>query len=77
MFLHQVTGIISGLNSMVLDRAERNSRTRILAQYLVDNINTHNIWAIKMFLTEILYFLNVLFNLYFIDVFLGKLIFCT
>ena len=77
MFLHQVTGIISGLNSMVLDRAERNSRTRILAQYLVDNINTHNIWAIKMFLTEILYFLNVLFNLYFIDVFLGKLISCT
>jgi len=66
----KITGIISGLNSMVLDRAERNSRTRILAQYLVDNINTHNIWAIKMFLTEILYFLNVLFNLYFIDVFL-------
>ncbi len=67
----KVSGIISGLNAIVLDRAERNNKARVLAQYLVDNLNTHNIWAIKIFITEIIYFLNVLLNLYFIDVFLG------
>ena len=67
-----MSGIISGLNAIVLDRAERNNKARVLAQYLVDNLNTHNIWAIKIFITEIIYFLNVLLNLYFIDVFLGN-----
>ena len=36
-----------------------------------DNLNTHNIWAVKIFMTEIIYFLNVLLNIYLIDVFLG------
>ena len=67
----QISGIISGLNAMVLDRDERSSKMRVLAQYLVDNLNTHNIWAIKIFMTEIIYFLNVLLNIYLIDVFLG------
>ena len=44
---------------------------RVLAQYLIDNLNTHNIWAVKIFMTEIIYFLNVLLNIYLIDVFLG------
>ena len=39
----------------------------------MDNLNTHNVWAVKIFITEIIYFLNVLLNLYFIDVFLGEL----
>ena len=43
----------------------------IVAHYLVDNLHTHNIWTIKMFIAEIMYFLNVLGNIYFIDVFLG------
>ena len=38
----------------------------------MDNLNTHNVWAVKIFITEIIYFLNVLLNLYFIDVFLGE-----
>jgi len=67
----KVNGIISGLNAIVIDRSERKSKQRILAQYLVDNLNTHNVWAFKIFITEIIYFLNVLGNMYFIDVFLG------
>ena len=66
-----MNGIISGLNAIVIDRSERKSKQRILAQYLVDNLNTHNVWAFKIFITEIIYFLNVLGNMYFIDVFLG------
>jgi len=66
----KISGIISGLNAMVLDRDERSSKMRVLAQYLIDNLNTHNIWAVKIFMTEIIYFLNVLLNIYLIDVFL-------
>ena len=66
----KITGIISGLNSMIIDRSDRWSKQKVLAQYLVDNLNTHNIWAVKIFLTEIMYFLNVLANIYLIDVFL-------
>ena len=67
----EVEGIISGLNAMVMERTERKGKQRIVAQYLVDNLNTHNVWAIKTFIAEIIYFLNVLGNIYFIDVFLG------
>ena len=63
--------IISGLNAMAIDRSTLKSKQRIVAQYLVDNLHTHNIWTIKMFIAEIMYFLNVLGNIYFIDVFLG------
>ena len=55
----------------MIERSERKSKQRIVAHYLVDNLHTHNIWTIKMFIAEILYFLNVLGNIYFIDVFLG------
>jgi len=67
----KVEGIISGLNAMVMERTERKGKQMIVAQYLVDNLNTHNVWAIKTFIAEIIYFLNVLGNIYFIDVFLG------
>ena len=69
--MFKINGIISGLNAMVIDRSERKGKQRIVAQYLVDNLHTHNIWAIKMFIAEIMYFLNVLGNIYFMDVFLG------
>ena len=55
----------------MLERSERKCKQRIVAHYLVDNLHTHNIWTIKMFIAEIIYFLNVIGNIYFIDVFLG------
>ena len=57
---------------MVIDQAERKGKHKIVAQYMVESLNTHNIWTIKIFIAEIIYFLNVLGNIYFIDVFLGK-----
>ena len=56
---------------MVIDQAERKGKHKIVAQYMVESLNTHNIWTIKIFIVEIIYFLNVLGNIYFIDVFLG------
>lgn len=67
----KIEGIISGLNAMVIERTERSGKQRIIAQYFVENLHTHDAWAIKLFIAEIIYFLNVLGNIYFIDVFLG------
>jgi len=67
----KVQGIISGLNSLMIDKADRRNKQRILAHYLVDNLNTHNIWAAKLVIAESIYFLNVLGNIYFMDIFLG------
>ena len=38
---------------------------------MLKNVNTHNVWAARMIVCEILAFLNVLANIYFIDLFLG------
>ena len=57
---------------MVIDQVERKGKHKIGAQYMVESLNTHNIWTIKIFIAEIIYFLNVLGNIYFIDVFLGR-----
>ena len=44
-----------------------------MARYFVKCINTHNSWAAKLMLCELLTFLNVLLNIFFIDVFLVEL----
>ena len=38
---------------------------------MVKCVNTHNFWAAKMIFCELLTFINVLANIYFIDLFLG------
>lgn len=67
----KIEAMLSGLNSFILEKAERIPRERALAEYFVQNINTHNVWAAKMFLCEVISFCNVLFNIVFIDIFLG------
>jgi len=67
----KISGIISGLNALMLDRNDRRGKQRVLARYLVENLSSHNIWAFKMLITESIYFLNVFGNIYLMDVFLG------
>ena len=62
---------------MVIERSDRAGKQRIVAEYMVDNLNTHNIWTIKIFITEILYFMNILGNIYFMDYFLGNFFLST
>lgn len=44
---------------------------RELANYFIESLNSHNFWAFKMILIEVLNFINVIGNIYFVDVFLG------
>ena len=56
----KVKNIIAGLNTFILDKKERNKKEKILADYFVESLNSHNLWALKMLFIE---FLNlVTFN---------------
>ena len=69
----KVAAIISGLHQREgeLQDEERGGREARLAKYLVKCVNTHNFWAAKIIFCELLTFVNVLANIYFIDLFLG------
>ena len=47
------------------------NRTTALAKFFNSTLNTHNYWAIRMLLCELLFFVNVVFNIFLIDAFLG------
>ena len=67
----QVRNIISGLHQLILDKDSRIDKERVLAQYFVQSLNTHNFWALKMLFIEFLNLLNVIGNIYLVDAFLG------
>lgn len=67
----KVRNIIAGLNQLILVKEERTQKERILANYIVESLNTHNFWAAKMLLVEFINLLNVVGQIYFIDFFLG------
>ena len=63
------------MDTLNMDKGERRHKETVLARYLLDNINTHNIWAVKMFIVKIIYFINIVVNLLFMDIFLGEFLF--
>merc|ERR1712032_529743 len=69
----KVAAIISGLHEpgALLHEDERVNRTTALAKFFNSTLNTHNYWAIRMLLCELLFFVNVVFNIFLIDAFLG------
>lgn len=67
----KVKNIIAGLNQLILVKEERAAKERILANYIVESLHTHNFWALKMLLIEFINLLNVVGQIYFIDAFLG------
>ena len=42
-----------------------------MANYFVKHLNTHNFWALRMVFCELLFFLNIVGNIFLMDVFLG------
>ena len=45
----------------------------VLVRYLRDHMNTHKMWAVKLYLVQFLYLINVFINIFLIDVFLRKI----
>jgi len=67
----KVKNIIAGLNQLILLKEDRKDKEQILANYVVESLHSHNFWAMKMLIIEFINLLNVVFQIYFVDIFLG------
>ena len=59
------------MNQLIIDRRDRVDKEKALAQYFVESLNTHNFWALRMLFVEFLNIINVIGQIYFVDIFLG------
>ncbi|PSN43853.1 Innexin inx3 [Blattella germanica] len=57
--------------SMVGTKEDRRDRQSRLVQYIMDTLHLHNTYAAGYFFCEALNFINVVGNIFFVDVFLG------
>jgi hypothetical protein len=65
--------LVQGLNSIsyLVDEEGRKEKEKTLSKYFFQTLHLHNGWALKFVACEILNFVNVIGNIYFIDLFLG------
>ncbi|XP_069946785.1 innexin inx2-like [Cherax quadricarinatus] len=67
----KLESIVMGLSIPVMSRDERHDKIYLLADYLYSSIHYHNFYAIKFFLCELLNLVNSVFNMWFLNKFLG------
>uniref|UniRef100_T1J998 Innexin n=1 Tax=Strigamia maritima TaxID=126957 RepID=T1J998_STRMM len=67
----RISHIVKGLTDPMSEKDSMNAKISILGQYLLRNWNKLNKWAYVYVMCEILNFLNVIAQIYVIDVFLG------
>jgi hypothetical protein len=60
-----------GLNVPIVDAEVKEDRKKILVNYFTDNRNNHDFYAFRFFFCELLNFVNVVGQIYFMDFFLG------
>lgn len=62
--------LVMDLNSPIVSEDTKNSRKGLLVDYISANRHHMNIYAYKFFLCEVLNFINVIIQIYFMDFFL-------
>jgi len=63
--------LVAGLNVPIVDEETRKDRKTVLVNYFTENRHNHNFYAFRFFACEFLNLANVLFQIYFMDFFLG------
>ena len=63
--------LVQGLNVPIVDSDTKNSRIEVLINYFLDKKNNNDWYAFRFFFCEILNFINVIGQIFFIDFFLG------
>merc|ERR1712095_114556 len=63
--------LVQDMNVPIVEPDVKKDRIKILVDYFTINRNNHTFYAMKFFLCELLYFVNVLGQIYFMDFFLG------
>lgn len=67
----KLTKITDGLRGRTLNVEDRKGKCSMLVRYTVETLHTHNIYALKYFICDILNFVNVIGQMYLINTFLG------
>eukprot|EP00092_Neocalanus_flemingeri_P024553 GFUD01026628.1.p1 GENE.GFUD01026628.1~~GFUD01026628.1.p1 ORF type:complete len:359 (+),score=94.79 GFUD01026628.1:64-1140(+) len=63
--------LVQGLNVPIVDAEVKDDRKKVLVNYFTDNRNNHDFYAFRFFFCELLNFVNVVGQIYFVDFFLG------
>ncbi|CAD7087336.1 unnamed protein product [Hermetia illucens] len=62
--------LVLDLNCPIMNEGCKNDRKKILVDYFTENINRHDFYAYRFFICEVLNFINVVGQIYFMDFFL-------
>jgi len=68
---NKVKKILGSLNLWVLNKENRRSAEKDLAQYFVETRGIHDMWSVQVLLAHCLYLVNVIGQIFFTDAFLG------
>ncbi|XP_068235272.1 innexin inx2-like isoform X3 [Palaemon carinicauda] len=71
----KLESIVMGLSVPVMSKDERHEKIHLLADYLRSSIHHHNFYALKFFICELLNLGNSIFNIWFMNEFLGGMFF--
>ncbi|XP_035222708.1 innexin inx2-like [Stegodyphus dumicola] len=68
---HKIQSLVMDFNSPIVSAAENKGKTKLLVNYLEENIGNHKFYSTMYILMEILNFVNVVGQIYLMDTFLG------
>lgn len=69
----KIDAIVTGLTTPVLSSSDRKERISLLKDYICTSLHSHNFYAFKFFICEILNLVNVFCHMLFLNRFLGGL----
>ena len=68
----KVQMLVMELNRPIVEEGAKNDRKKLLVEYLMSNMHNHTMYALKFFFCEVLNFVNVVGQIFFINYFLGN-----
>jgi hypothetical protein len=63
--------LVLDLNCPVVSEECKSDRKKLLVEYFASNLHTQNFYAFRFFICEVCNFINVILQIYFMDLFLG------
>lgn len=63
--------LVMDLNCPIVDEENKCGRKKLILDYFISNIKNHNFYAFRFFICEVLNFINVVGQIFFMDMFLG------
>lgn len=67
----KVAAVSEELQGFIMKKDDRRDKIQLVAEYLQNSINSHNTYAFKYLFCEMLNFLNTIFNMWILNVFLN------